>query len=113
ALMLKDYLEDLGHRVEVAHDGAEALTVATAHPFDVAVVDIGLPVMDGYELAERIGGQLGAARPRLVALTGYGQPHDRERALAAGFDEHLVKPVDPEALVRAIGVREPRDGATA
>jgi CheY-like chemotaxis protein len=64
----------------------------------VALIDIGLPVMDGYEVARRLRRMPGAERMPLVALTGYGQESDRERVRQAGFDEHLVKPVDAERI---------------
>ena len=100
--LLSTFLESAGHEVVMAHDGPEALAVLDrCHP-SVAVIDIGMPVMDGYELAARIQAQLGDERPYLVALTGYGQPTDRERSGAAGFNEHLVKPVDLAHLLRAI-----------
>ena len=67
----------------------------------MALVDIGLPRFDGYELARKTRTLVGAA-VRLVALTGYGQPEDRRQALEAGFDAHLVKPVDPDALLDAL-----------
>jgi len=65
---------------------------------DVVLLDIGLPEMDGYEVARRLRAQNGTHRMRLVAVTGYGQPADRRRARAAGFDEHMVKPVEPQLL---------------
>ena len=68
----------------------------------MAILDIGLPVMDGYELAERIQTELGAKAPRLIALTGYGQQTDRARSEQAGFGSHLVKPVDVELLAKYI-----------
>jgi signal transduction histidine kinase/CheY-like chemotaxis protein len=99
--MLRLTLELDGHRVTVAADGAAALEAVRASLPDVALVDIGLPGMDGYEVARRLRATAGA-RIRLVALTGYGQPDDRDRARQAGFDAHLVKPVDPDALARAL-----------
>lgn len=99
-------LELLGHQVRVAADGFAALDILAENTFDVILVDIGLPAMDGYALASHIRA-LPAARPmRLVALTGYGQDDDRRRALAAGFDEHLVKPVDIDRL-QALLARAP------
>jgi CheY-like chemotaxis protein len=65
---------------------------------DVAIVDVGLPGMNGYDIARSIRARLPEGAIRLIALTGYGQPADRERALAAGFDAHLLKPIAPEAL---------------
>jgi CheY-like chemotaxis protein/anti-sigma regulatory factor (Ser/Thr protein kinase) len=105
---LRDLLEIWGHRVELAADGREGLEKALAEPPDVALIDIGLPGMDGNEVARRIregsagGGGLGRSVPCLIAMTGYGQPEDRQRALEAGFDAYMVKPVDPTALTRLI-----------
>jgi len=90
-------LEILGHRVSSRSDGVAGLEAALASPPDLALVDVGLPRMDGYEVARRLRTAIGT-RTRLVALTGYGSPEDRERALAAGFDAHVVKPVDAETL---------------
>src|SRR5262249_38848592 len=85
-------LELLGHRVRVAHDGPTALEAARANVPDVMLVDIGLPGMDGYEVAQEVRQDAALRRVVLVALTGYGRDEDRARALAAGFDYHLVKP---------------------
>ena len=98
----RDMLETLcrtwGYRVETAEDGLAGLERAqTTHP-DVALVDIGLPGIDGYELARRLRASLPNGTIKLVALTGYGLPSQRQRALDAGFDLHLVKPVEPEVL---------------
>jgi PAS domain S-box-containing protein len=91
-------LEVLGHRVRTVHDGATALDLARANLPDVMLVDIGLPGMDGYEVARRVR-QDPRLRPLvLVALTGYGREEDKRQALAAGFDYHLTKPVEPDAL---------------
>ena len=97
---LQRLLELAGHRVRVAADGAAGLDALLASPPEVALVDIGLPKLDGYEIARRVRGELSRRRPFLVAVTGYGAPEDRERALEAGFDEHLVKPVDDAELRR-------------
>jgi signal transduction histidine kinase/CheY-like chemotaxis protein len=99
-------LERWGHDVAHAADGAVALEVAPGHRPEVALVDIGLPGMDGYAVAKGLREKLGH-RVVLVALTGYGQPEDRERALRAGFDLHLVKPVQPELLARVLAESEP------
>ena len=94
-------LEQLGHAVDSASDGPEALErVAAARP-DLAIVDIGLPGMDGYEVARRVRAARDA-RLYLVALTGYGQPEDRERARVAGFDDHLTKPLALSGLERLL-----------
>lgn len=94
-------LELEGHRVRVAGNGARAVDVAVTAPLDVALIDIGLPDLDGYEVARQIRTKRGE-RVYLVALTGYGQPDDRQRAMEAGFDAHLVKPVDPDDLLKAL-----------
>jgi len=86
-----------GHVVETAFDGGGALTVAARFRPDVVLLDIGLPGMDGYEVARRLRRELRPA-PLLVALTGYGQEEDRRLALAAGFDEHVVKPASLPGL---------------
>jgi CheY-like chemotaxis protein len=101
--MLRNLLRLFGHEVHEACDGAVGLEEARRLRPDAALIDIGLPGMDGYEVARRIRADLPGAR--LVALTGYGQPEDRERALAAGFDVHLVKPVDPDQLQRLLAAR--------
>jgi PAS domain S-box-containing protein len=98
AEMLAAALRLQGCEVMVAHDGPQALNLAAGHAFGAALLDIGLPVMDGYELAVRLRGMTRLREARLVAITGYGQQSDRERALAAGFQQHLVKPVDIAAL---------------
>ena len=91
-------LELLGHDVRVKSDGWAALQAARERPPDVMLVDIGLPVMDGYELARQIRADPALSGISLVALTGYGRDEDRERALAAGFDHHACKPVEVEEL---------------
>jgi CheY-like chemotaxis protein len=104
--MLGEYLRDLGHEVAVASDGPGALRVASTFAPEIALLDIGLPVMDGYELASRLRAQSAAARLTIVAVTGYGQEADRRRATDVGFQAHLVKPVDLEkldAVIRAAG----------
>ncbi len=97
AEMLAELLASKGHEVQVAEDGPTALAVAGRFRPEVALLDIGLPVMDGYELAARLR-ELSAGPLRLIAVTGYGQEEDRERARAAGFHGHLVKPIDPAVL---------------
>jgi PAS domain S-box-containing protein len=91
---LADILHELGHITTVAEDGPTALAKAAAFKPHVALLDIGLPVMDGYELARRLREQPELRRVRLFAITGYGQESDRIRSRAAGFHEHLVKPID-------------------
>jgi signal transduction histidine kinase len=99
---LAAYLERQGHEIRQAGTGQEGIDAALASAPDVVLVDIGLPDIDGYEVARRLRQHLGR-RVQLVALTGYGQPQDRTRAEEAGFDAHLVKPVDPSLLVETIG----------
>jgi signal transduction histidine kinase/ActR/RegA family two-component response regulator len=91
-----------GHDVVTAHDGPAALAMLDAFSPEVAVLDIGLPVMDGYELAGRIREKLGPAAPAFVAVTGYGQEQDVARSRVAGFQRHFVKPVDLAALVATV-----------
>jgi CheY-like chemotaxis protein len=104
AEMLSVLLESAGHQTMVAHDGPEALEMLVRFRPEVAILDLGLPVMDGYELAQRIrtAAPNGARPPVLVALTGYGQATDRARTRQAGFAAHLVKPVDVAELLRTI-----------
>jgi CheY-like chemotaxis protein len=100
---LKRMLEIEGHRVRAAADGVAALAAVRAAPPEIALIDIGLPLMDGYELARHIRAEALDKHPFLVAVTGYGLPEDRKRTREAGFDLHLVKPVDPAALARVLG----------
>jgi two-component system, sensor histidine kinase len=95
---LKCLLELWGHEVMVASDGASGIQCAIAHRPEVALVDLGLPIVDGYEVARQVRSALGAAAPLMIALTGYGAPEQRAQALSAGFDLHIVKPVDPDRL---------------
>jgi signal transduction histidine kinase len=106
---LQRLLELWGHTVHAAADGHEAVRLAASVKPRIALVDIGLPGLDGYEVARSVRTELGDS-VHLIALTGYGQPEDRERARAAGFDAHLVKPVDPKILERALA--EPQKLAT-
>ncbi|HEY1549385.1 MAG TPA: ATP-binding protein [Kofleriaceae bacterium] len=101
-VLLADILDSLGHDVVAVGDATAALERAPAFAPDLAILDIGLPEMDGYELALKLRAALGNAVPKLVALTGYGQPGDRERSARAGFHHHLVKPVDLRKLMDAI-----------
>ena len=95
--MLRFLIESLGHEVFAASDGAEAIELVPRVQPDLTLVDVGLPVINGYDVARHVRSYI---RPpaRLVALTGYGLPEDRARCLAAGFDDHVVKPIDPERL---------------
>lgn len=99
--LMRELLEADGFRVEVARDGSEGVQRALESKPDVAIVDIGLPVLDGYEVARQVRAALGS-KIQLVALTGYGQPDDRDRTTEAGFDTHLTKPVALEDLEIAL-----------
>jgi len=94
---LRSLLRGWGHEVEVAGDGAQGLAKALGWRPEVAVLDIGLPRLDGYEVARRVRPAVGG-EVRLIALTGRGAAEARQRAFAAGFDHHLTKPADPEEL---------------
>ncbi len=94
-----------GHEVQVLDDAASTLRAAAAQPPQAFILDIGLPDMDGYELARRLRAQPGTRGAMLIALTGYGQAHDRVLAKAAGFDHHFVKPVDWQELASALAGR--------
>jgi PAS domain S-box-containing protein len=99
---IRDALVSHGYVVAMTSDSASALGVARDFRPDIALLDIGMPIMDGYKLAARLRQLDDFAAVRLVAVTGFGQPGDRERALAAGFDRHLVKPVDLKSLIHVI-----------
>ena len=100
--MLRCLCELHGHRVAEAGDGEAGVARAVEVRPDIAFIDIGLPTIDGYEVARRVRAELGAATPRLVALSGYGSREHRARALEAGFDAHVAKPIDVVHLHREI-----------
>lgn len=105
---MRELLEIWGHRVVLAETGLEGVEKALTFRPDVALVDIGLPGIDGNEVARRIRTTFGSQQVCLIAMTGYGQPEDRRRALQAGFDNYLIKPVDParlSALLDGVGER--------
>jgi len=113
---LRVLLELAGHEVAVAYDGRAGLDAAEARHYDIVICDIGLPGLDGLEIMQRLRGarpgQARSRRPFTIALSGYGQSEDRERALGAGFDRYLVKPASPETLLELISeAREIRQGA--
>ena len=99
---LKELIESAGHEVAVANDGAQGVEQVHALSPDVAVIDIGLPLIDGYEVARRLRAEPGSDHTFLIALTGYGGPGVRAKAAAAGFDLHLTKPVDMRKLFQAL-----------
>jgi PAS domain S-box-containing protein len=104
--VLGPLLRELGYEITVAHDGPSALS-ALRQPFpEIALIDIGLPVMDGYEVGMRLRDQIGA-HLRLFAMTGYGQPDDLAKSKRLGFERHLVKPVDPATLIAALAAPAP------
>src|SRR5262249_22206760 len=102
AEMLVMLLEMWGHTVQAVHDGPAALAAAPTLRPQVVLCDIGLPGMDGYQLARQLRQQEGLNKAVLVAMTGYGQEHDRRRAQEAGFDHHMTKPVDPAVLEKLL-----------
>ena len=95
---LAKVLRLFGQDVHTVHDGRLALEVATAYRPDVVLLDIGLPGLDGLEVCRRLRAREGDIQPLIVAMTGYGQEEDRRRSADAGFDAHMVKPVDLESL---------------
>jgi CheY-like chemotaxis protein len=100
ATSLSMLLRSLGHQVTTANDGAEAFARAGEKPFALALLDIGMPKMSGYEVARCIRAEPWGATMYLVALTGWGQEEDRAEAKKAGFDDHVTKPVELEQLLR-------------
>jgi CheY-like chemotaxis protein len=105
ATTMKILLELSGHEVHLAHNGTEAWAIAQRVRPDVGIFDIGMPDLSGYEVAERIRHEAWGRDMILVAVTGWGQDADKRRALAAGFNRHLTKPVDPEILGQLIDDR--------
>jgi CheY-like chemotaxis protein/anti-sigma regulatory factor (Ser/Thr protein kinase) len=101
---LRTLLQASGHVVRVAHDGAAGITLARTHQPQVVLLDIGLPLLDGYEVAKRLRQEAGLANVVIVAVTGYGNARDRDMSASAGFDHHLLKPVNLEALEYIIAV---------
>jgi CheY-like chemotaxis protein len=96
---LSRLLNLLGHNVRTVHDGPEAIEAARAHRPEVVLLDIGLPGMDGYGVVGRLRADACCEGFLIIAVSGYGQPEDLRRSLAAVFDHHLVKPVDSDALI--------------
>jgi two-component system CheB/CheR fusion protein len=106
-------LRRCGFRVVPAADGAEGLRAILEHRPRFALVDVGLPGLDGLQVARRVRAELGAGGPFLVALTGYGQERDREAVRAAGFDRHLVKPFEFERLLEVLAQADEGDGGVS
>ncbi len=99
---VRTLLEVLGHQVSEAADGEQGLALALASRPDVVLIDLGLPALDGFQVAEALRATPEGKHMRLIALTGYGQPQDRDKSRVAGFDAHIVKPVEESTLSRAI-----------
>ena len=100
ARLIAAALEAVGHETLAVFDGPAALSIASAFRPDVVLLDLGLPLMDGFEVARQLRDlTMGGTAPALVAVTGYGQASDRERTESAGFQAHVVKPVDVHELV--------------
>jgi CheY-like chemotaxis protein len=100
--LVADLLRLRGHDVQTVEDGPSAVKLICSEKPDVALIDIGLPEMDGYEVARAIRRELTDKRPRLIAMTGYGQASDRQNAFDAGFDAHIVKPASADKILRAL-----------
>jgi two-component system CheB/CheR fusion protein len=108
AAMLEELLGAIGHDVRTVHDGPRAIDAVAAFRPDVVLLDIGLPGMSGYEVAQRLRAEAGGKDLLLVALTGWGQEEDRQKSAHAGIDHHLVKPVAPQALEALLASVRPR-----
>lgn len=106
---MSELLTVCGHEVSLAEDGVAGMELILATQPDVAIVDIGLPKMDGYQVVARVRAANAAAKIRMIAMTGYGQEADRRRALEAGFDAHLVKPPDLDVLLRVLSAESSAD----
>jgi CheY-like chemotaxis protein len=102
AQSLRDLVGFWGHEVQTAPDGPAALALAAAFRPRVVLLDLGLPRMDGYEVARRLRSLFPGTAPRLLAVSGYGSEEDRRRSHEAGIERHLTKPVDPSELERAL-----------
>ena len=106
AMDLRELVADLlrlrGHEVAIVQDGPAAVELICREKPDVALIDIGLPDMDGYEVARQVRSKLAEQRPRLIAMTGYGTVNDRAAAFEAGFDAHIVKPATADQILRAL-----------
>jgi CheY-like chemotaxis protein len=104
--LMAELLRSWGHRVAVAADGESGVALTLQNRPDVAFVDIGLPLLDGYGVASRVRAEAGGKVPRLIAMTGFGRDADKQRAHEVGFDQHIVKPASIEALRRALSFED-------
>ena len=102
AELVGEMLVAVGHEVSVAHDALQALTLIARIKPTVVVLDIGMPIMDGYELASRIRDEFREHSPRLIAVTAYGAEQDKARSREVGIETHLVKPITPDQLIAAV-----------
>ena len=102
ALSMAMMLSIMGHDTRTAHDGESAVETAETFLPDVVLLDIGLPKLNGYEVAQRIRGQAWGASMYLIAVTGWGQDEDRQRSSEVGLNQHMVKPVEPAALEKLL-----------
>jgi CheY-like chemotaxis protein len=100
-------LQMMGHETRTAYDGVEAVEAAAAFRPEVVLLDIGLPRMNGYEAARHLRQEPWGKSMALIALTGWGQEEDKRRAMEAGFDNHLTKPVEAAALEKLLGAIQP------
>ena len=98
-------VEMLGHVAQVANGGDQAIKMATSNPPDIILLDIGMPVMNGYEVCIRLKQQSSLDKTLFVAQTGWGQEEDRRKSESAGFDYHLVKPVQMDDLLKVIKLK--------
>ena len=110
AKMCTVFLQESGYSMRMAHSGRAALEAATEFRPHAILLDIGLPEMDGYKVAQRLRHDPALKDVGLIAVTGYGEESDRQRCLAAGFDHHLVKAVDPEHLLKVLAGLTAQDG---
>jgi CheY-like chemotaxis protein len=113
--MLRTMLELHGHEVRAASTGVEGINEARRWLPDVVLLDVGLPDLDGYEVARRLRAERAMVQAKLVAITGYGQSEDEQRAYRAGIDVHMTKPVEPQELLRILaqGTRQKTDEPSA
>jgi CheY-like chemotaxis protein len=109
--MLETLVQSWGHQTLSASDGIQGLTKALAERPDAALVDIGLPGLDGFDVARHIREDVASPRMMLIAMTGFGQPEDRRRAADAGFDTYMVKPIDADGLKRQLERIKPASAA--
>ncbi|NEX59947.1 response regulator [Noviherbaspirillum galbum] len=104
---LATILELEGHQVQMRPDGSTGIALARSELFDVIICDIGLPDVDGYDVIEQLRRDLNTARPLAIAISGFSQPQDRAKALLAGFDHYMTKPLQGSNLLKTIGTWEP------